>query len=104
MSERQFRKGDTAILGWSQAYPQLVGMECVLLSDLEEFYVDGIGFCRVYLVEIPCAPVRGLPARWDCYDGWIVHPAQLRALPAGRQPARWQDGVWQPQKGAHGHA
>lgn len=96
MTQATFRKGETALIVHATAYPQLVGMECELLSDLEELYLDGEGFCHVYRIEIPAAPTRGLPARADAYDGWIIHPLQLAKLPRAGTGSCWSEGCWVP--------
>lgn len=94
--ESEFKPGDIAILLRSITYPDLVGLQCRILTPLADFFVNGMGWVRGHMVEIPDAGLRGYPARVPEFNGWLVHPTQLRKPRTSDQPAAWTDCPWQP--------
>lgn len=91
-----FKIGEIAILRRTVSYPSLVGQQCRILSKVDTFFVNDFGWATGHLVEIPGAPRHGFPARVPEFNGWIVHPTQLRKLSSSHEAARWSDCCWQP--------
>lgn len=94
--DQPFKPGDLAVIRHSVNYPGLVGLQCKVLTPLDDFFVTGMGWVKALLVEIPEAASRGYPARAPGMGGWLVKPSQLRRPLSANDAGNWDQCCWRP--------